>query len=111
MEQYRPGEVVLLAFPFTGNEETKRRPALVLLDTGDADVVVARITSQDPISPFDVVVGAWQQAGLLLLSTVRVRKLATLEKSRAKRRLGALAPDDWQRVQTAFRQTWIGRLP
>jgi mRNA interferase MazF len=107
MEQYRPGEVVLLAFPFTGTEETKRRPALVLLDTGDADVVVARITSQEAIPPFDVAIEAWQQAGLLLPSTARVHKLATLEKSRVERRLGALDPDDWQRVQKAIRQTWI----
>lgn len=107
MEQYHPGEVVLLAFPFTGTEEIKRRPALVLLDTGDADVVVARITSQEAHPPFDVVVEAWQQAGLLLPSTVRVHKLATLEKSRVERRLGALDPGDWQRVQAAIRQTWI----
>ena len=39
---YQPGEVVLVAFPFTGGPHVKRRPALVILDSGDADVVVAR---------------------------------------------------------------------
>jgi len=60
MEQYLPGEVVRLAFPCTGTEETKRRAALVLLDAGDADVVVARSTSQEATPPHDVAVEAWQ---------------------------------------------------
>ena len=44
MERYRPGEVLLLSFPFADATGAKRRPALVLLDTGDADVVVAILT-------------------------------------------------------------------
>ena len=48
MNVYRPGDVVLLVYPFTSGEGAKKRPALVLLDTGDDDVVAARITSQAP---------------------------------------------------------------
>ena len=44
MQNDRFGEVVLLAFPFAGRRESKRRLALVLLDTGNADILVARIT-------------------------------------------------------------------
>jgi len=87
MESYRPGEVVLLAFPFADATEAKRRPALVLLDTGDADVVVARITSQTAQTTLDVELVEWQQAGLLLPSVVRVHKLATLGKRLVERRL------------------------
>ncbi len=46
MENFRPGEIVLVTFPFASAAEAKRRPALVLLDTGDADLIVARVTSQ-----------------------------------------------------------------
>jgi hypothetical protein len=42
MTSYQSGEVVLVSFPFTQSSQTKNRPALVLLDTGDADVLVAR---------------------------------------------------------------------
>jgi len=45
MKDYRPGEVVLLSFPFADAAGAKRRPALVILDTGDEDIVVARVTS------------------------------------------------------------------
>ena len=47
MQNYRFGEIVLLKFPFVELQEAKRRPALVLLDAGDADILAARITSQD----------------------------------------------------------------
>lgn len=80
MQQYAFGAIVLLAFPFSDATGSKRRPALVLLDTGDQDIVVARVTSQAIRSSFDVNIVAWQQAGLLLPSIVRVDKLATLEK-------------------------------
>lgn len=110
MESYRPGEIVLLAFPFTDAAGTKRRPALVLLDTGDADIVVARVTSQIALTVFDVALTAWQQAGLRLPSVVRAQKLATLEKSLVEQRLGSLAASDWARVQSAIRRLWASIL-
>ena len=106
METYRAGEIVLLSFPFANAMGARRRPALVLLDTGDADIVVARVISQAARDPFDVELVEWQQAGLLLPSIVRVHKVATLEKRLVERRLGALTANDWERVQTAIRQLW-----
>ncbi len=38
MENYTPGEIVLLLFPFVNTISVKRRPALVLVDTGDEDI-------------------------------------------------------------------------
>jgi mRNA interferase MazF len=46
MINYQPGDLVLVAFPYTAGVQTKSRPALVLVDTGDADIVVARVTTQ-----------------------------------------------------------------
>ena len=46
MTVYQAGDVVLVAFPFSSGSSVKARPALVVLDTGDSDVVVARITTQ-----------------------------------------------------------------
>jgi mRNA interferase MazF len=66
MQDYRPGEIVLLSFPFADATEVKRRPALVLLDTGDEDIVVGRVTSQVAQVPFDVELAEWREAGLLL---------------------------------------------
>ena len=106
MQTYRPGQIVLLSFPFADAMGTRRHPALVLLDTGDADIVVARVTSQADRGPFDVELVEWHQAGLLFPSIVRVHKLGTLEKRLAERRLGALTANDWKRVRAVIRQLW-----
>jgi mRNA interferase MazF len=90
MQNYRFGEVVLFAFPFASRQEVKRRPAPELLDTGNADILVARITSQDVDMDYDVRLADWAQAGLLLPLVTRLHKLATLQKSLVERQLGAL---------------------
>ncbi|NPV09878.1 MAG: type II toxin-antitoxin system PemK/MazF family toxin [Anaerolineae bacterium] len=106
MARYRPGEIVLLRFPFADAVGAKRRPALVMLDVDDDDIVVSRVTSQACQTPFDVEVSAWQEAGLLLPSVVRLHKLATLEKGLVERRLGALNHDDWQQVRSRVLELW-----
>lgn len=37
---YQPGDLLLIGFPFSGGSQVKTRPAMVVLDSGDADVVV-----------------------------------------------------------------------
>jgi mRNA interferase MazF len=104
MASYAAGDVVLLEFPFTDTSGSKRRPALVLLDTGDDDIVVARVTGQLSAAPHDVVLDEWQQVGLLLPSVVRLHKVATLQRRLVDKKLGRLTPGDWSRVILALRQ-------
>jgi mRNA interferase MazF len=106
MPIYSPGEVVLLTFPYTDAVSAKQRPALVVLDVGDDDVLVARITSRAAATRFDVELGDWQQAGLLLQSTVRLHKLATVEKRLVKRKLGTLSAEEWQRIRAVVASLW-----
>jgi mRNA interferase MazF len=106
MMTYRPGDVVLLVFPFTDGVRQKQRPALVLLDADDSDIVVARITSQPYTTVFDVALLDHAEAGLLLPSVVRLHKLATLEKTMILRCLGHLAASDWARVKSVLNELW-----
>lgn len=109
MTNYQPADIVLVAFPYVGGTQTKNRPALVILDTGDVDVVVARITTQIYQTPYDVPITDWQGAGLLAPSVVRLHKLATLEKALIRRRLGHLQSTDHQQVSALMRRiygTW-----
>ncbi len=53
MQAFRPGDVVLLSFPFTDMAGARRRPALVVADTGDEDIVVLRVSSQAARDRFD----------------------------------------------------------
>ncbi len=106
MTSYRPGDVVLVSFPFTNAAGVKRRPALMLVDNGDQDVLVARVTSQAPRSSYDVQLSDWQQGGLLLPSVVRVDKLATIDRRLITRTLGALTQADWALVRARIQSLW-----
>jgi mRNA interferase MazF len=104
MTNYRPGDLLLVDFPLTSSGSGKPRPALVILDTGDADVLLARVTTQPQGSPFDVAISAWQAGGLLAPSTVRLHKLATIAKSRVRKHLGSVQSSDRQSIAGALGQ-------
>lgn len=80
MDKLNFGDIVLLKLPYTDGKNYKRRPALIISDLHDGDVIVCRITSQIYETPFDVYLDNWEKFGLKLPSVIRVHKLATLEK-------------------------------
>ncbi|MCP3994407.1 MAG: type II toxin-antitoxin system PemK/MazF family toxin [bacterium] len=94
MTSYELGEIILIAFPQTGTTFKKKRPALVILDIGDADLVLALITSRKRSGAGDYRLRLWSEAGLLRPSWVRLAKVAVLEKSTVSRRLGKLSSED-----------------
>lgn len=94
MTTYSPGQVVLVSFPFTTGSAAKSRPALVVLDHGDNDLLLARITTQPHHAAGDCPIKEWRAAGLLAPSIARLNKLATLDKSLVKRVIGTLQPAD-----------------
>lgn len=108
MRRYHSGEVDLITLQFTAGTGAKRRPALVLLDTGDADIIVVPITSRAGRDSFDIMLTGWKDAGLLLPSVVRVHKPATAEKRLAERTLGRLTPGDWAQVRAKVAELWTG---
>jgi len=82
------GDIVMLKFPFTDGKHFKRRPALIINDFNDGDIIVCRITSQIYETEFDVYLDNWSKFGLKLPSVIRVHKLATLEKDLVEATLG-----------------------
>ena len=102
--RFSPGELVLLSFPFTDETAAKQRPALILYDAGDDDLVVARVRSQRARTDLDVPIGRWQTAGLLAASITRLHKLATVEKRLVRKKLGRLDDADWSTAQVALKR-------
>jgi mRNA interferase MazF len=101
---FSPGDVLLVPVVFSDSSGHKRRPVVIVYDNGDADLLVAPVTSQSARSARDVPVVNWQRAGLRLPSIVRLEKLATVEKSTVVRKMGRLAPDDWENMRTVLQQ-------
>ena len=93
------GGVLLVWLMFSDGQGTKRRPVLVVQDFGDDDLLVVPITSQPARITADIVLSDWQLAGLMLPSTVRLEKLATIEKSCVARKLGLLPSKELARVR------------
>jgi hypothetical protein len=96
---YRFGDVLLVPISFSDATGEKKRPVLVVYDMGDADLLVAPITSHPPRAFEDVTLQDWRPAGLRLPSNARVSKLATVAKTTVIRSLGQLTDRDAQHAR------------
>ena len=77
------GDIILVPFPFTDLSGQKVRPALVLhSDPKGEDCIVAFLSSVKPKKTlrFDVLVSPSRENGLKTSSTIKVNKIATLQK-------------------------------
>lgn len=94
MIEYKFGDMVLIHFPFSDTSETKKRPALIIKDTKDGDVIVKRITSQLKDTAEDIEIVNWKESGLLIPSNIRIHKISTISKKLIERKLGSLSKLD-----------------
>ncbi|NJO90785.1 MAG: type II toxin-antitoxin system PemK/MazF family toxin [Chloroflexia bacterium] len=100
MDKLNFGDIVLLKFPFTDTKTFKKRPALIINDLNDDDVIVCRITSKIYKTPFDVYIDNWEKSGLRLPSVIRVHKLATLEKDMVEIVMGKIHNSLKEKIRT-----------
>ena len=103
MDHLNFGQVVLLRFPFTDGTTYKRRPALVIHDSDDGDVVVCRITSKIYSSDFDIEITNLEKSGLKLPSVIRVHKIATLEKDLVELKMGQIGAGIKMKVRATIK--------
>jgi mRNA interferase MazF len=103
MDHLKFGQVVLLRFPFTDGISFKRRPALIINDCGDGDVIVCRITSKIYHSDFDIEVKNLEKSGLKLPSVIRVHKIATLEKDLVELKMGQIGSEQKDKVRLVIK--------
>ena len=104
------GEIVLIEVPFHQAQGAKIRPAVVALDTGDEDCIVAPITSRARSGEHEFSITSWQAAGLNTSSNVRIHKVAVIPKAAVKRRIGALTPEDLNAVQVILCRVFCAPL-
>jgi mRNA interferase MazF len=102
MDNLNFGDIVLLRFPFTDEQTYKRRPALIINDCNDGDIIVCRITSQIYNSKHDVYIDNWEKSGLKLPSVIRVHKIATLEKDMVEIILGKIDESLVTKIKAIF---------
>ncbi len=101
---YSFGDVVIIAFPYTNMNNTVMRPAMVVVDTGDEDIIVARITSQRRDMETEVEIHDWKNKGLLMQSYVRMSKIATLNRKDIKKKISSLDKEDIEQAKNVLKK-------
>lgn len=104
MSDLKFGDIVLLKFPFTDQINSKKRPALVIQDSKDGDIIVCRITTKPYRTSFDINLEDWDKFGLRLPSVVRVHKIASLEKELVDQKIGRLDIVSQKQIRLAFKK-------
>lgn len=105
---YKPGEIVIVPFPFIDKPVQKLRPALVLSNNPDGEygnhLVLSMITSAKRSRwESDIILEEWQTAGLKAESIVRW-KIFTIEDELIKEKRGDLSANDLKAVKEGFRK-------
>lgn len=106
---FKAFDVVVVPFPFTDRNTTKRRPALILSDAQTfnkkvGQSVMAMITSaKNSDWPLDIEIQDLDSAGLPSASIVRM-KLFTLDEQLIIRKAGTLERTDQEKVTGALHQ-------
>jgi len=107
------GDVVLVGFPFTNLQATKKRPAVVISDAAyqqsRPDVILMAITSQirQPLVFGEHLLQDWQHAGLPKPSVLKPL-IATLEQTQIIRSLGQLSAADQRALRNVLHKITIG---
>jgi len=104
MTSYNFGDIVLVGFPHTDLQGISKRPAIVLYVSGDQDVLLARITTQEYTTETDYKIPDWQKSGLLTESYIRLGKQATIEKRFIIRKLGTLEIKDIEVLKSILKR-------
>lgn len=107
MIDYNLGDIVLIEFPHTDLKHTSKRPAFVLYDSGDQDVLVARVTTQRYFTKTDYNMLKWKERGLLSESYIRLDKLATVEKRYVVKYFGKLDAFEVDEVKSILKRMFL----
>jgi mRNA interferase MazF len=104
MTTYNFGDIVLIGFPHTDLQGISKRPAIVLYDSGDQDVLVASVTTQEYRTEADYEIREWGKCGFLGESYIRLGKQATIEKRYIVKQLGTLPASQINSLKTMLRK-------
>lgn len=107
---YKPGDIVLVNFPFTDLVSSKVRPAIVITAKGE-DIIILGIFSKIP----EAIQDSWfvinetaeyfTATGLKKKSTIKTEKIAVIHNSIVKKVLGNLRKDIFDTVKEKLKKT------
>lgn len=107
---YKPGDILLVNFPFTDLISSKVRPAIVITAKGE-DIIILGIFSKIPEKiqeswfVIDETAGYFTATGLKKKSTIKTEKIAVVHTAIVKKTLGSLQEDIFTKVKEKLKKT------
>ena len=94
MAEFVGGDVVVVPFPFTDLQSSKRRPAIVLATFARGDLLICQITSRSEAHPGGISIGAadFITGGIDRPSVALPHRLVTVHEAVILRSAGKLTP-------------------
>lgn len=104
MEGLVKGDVIVIDFPFSNLKDSKRRPVLVLKVPKGEDIIVNQITGESYENPVEILITDkdFKHGGLKRNSFVRIDKIATIERSLIKYKIGSLKNEKFIEILDKF---------
>ncbi len=109
MTDYKPGDIVVIPFPFVEKDISKPRPALVLSGRDDLSILAMITTASSWVMEDDLEISDLSSAGLPVSSYVRM-KVFTLDTDIIKKKIGILNKSDKKKMKSVFQDIfsdWI----
>ena len=99
MTIYKPGEIILIPFPFSDLSGIKKRPALILVVFDSRqELICMMLTSATVETKLDYKIACWQESGLLKPTKARLHRLFTINYPKVITRLGKMKPVEFQEI-------------
>lgn len=108
MMKYKYGDIVIVEFPYSESNLTKKRPALIISSNNynnkRKEILIAAITSNiKRVLYGDTKIENWQEAGLKFSSLV-TGIVQTVRQSMINRKLGVFSKKDMQNVESNLKK-------
>jgi mRNA interferase MazF len=100
MEGFVKGEVVVIEFPYSHLKESKRRPILILKVPKGDDIIVLQITGSSYEKSVEIPLKKddFKQGNLKRDSYIRIDKIASIERSLIKYKIGSLKQEKFNQI-------------
>ncbi|MBS3086916.1 type II toxin-antitoxin system PemK/MazF family toxin [Candidatus Pacearchaeota archaeon] len=100
MERLVRGDIIVIEFPYSNLKNSKRRPVLILKIPKGEDIVVLQITKSSYEKQLEVVIKKedFRQGNLKKESRIRIDKIASIDKSLVKYKIGSLKKEKFEEV-------------
>jgi len=104
MERLVKGDIVVFQFPFSDTGESKKRPALVVTNTADENLILCQITSQKRPDPdiIPITKDDFQNGALKHDSFIRPTILFSIHNSRIDYKVGNLKQEKIKIIEKKF---------